>query len=294
MLELRTRASNGTLAHNADRTPAKVTYDGKWAMEPKLDGWRLFAEVREDSVRFYTRSGNQPVGKLPAVEAELLAHFPVGTWLDGEAVAIRFNPDGTVVNEWGSAQSALTKGGVNAAAAKITFMVFDLLAHAGIDARTLPYSTRRSLLVKAFAEKEMGKVQLVASFPASVERHAALVRIGFEGSMFKRLDAPYASGHRGRGQAKSKHEATEDVVVMGFEAGKDVGAVVFGQFKDGKLVERGACKRKPDLIPTPDLMAWAGKVLEVKHNGVMPSGALRHPSMERIRDDKGAEQCLWT
>jgi bifunctional non-homologous end joining protein LigD len=290
--EMLTRALNGTLAHNAEGIDAAP--NGEWAVEAKYDGWRLLAEVREDKVCFYSRSGNDYSGKLPAVEADLLAMLPPGSWVDGEAVAIKLLPDGKVVNEWGTAQSVLTKGGANMASNLITFVVFDLLAHRGIDARPLAFSKRRDLLTRIFEKHTPTHCQLSMTLPTTVKNHDALVRMGFEGSMWKRLDAPYASGKRGHGQAKWKHAATEDVVIMGFESGKDVGAVVFGQFKDGKLVQRGTCKRKPDLIPTPDLMAWAGKVIELKHNGVMPSGALRHPSMERIRDDKGAEQCLWT
>ncbi len=81
---------------------------------------------------------------------------------------------------------------------------------------------------------------------------------------------------------------------MGFEPGRDVGAVVLGQFKDGKLVRRAAAKRKPDLIPTPDLMKWFGTVVETEHNGVFPdSGSLRHPRMLRLREDKPASECVW-
>lgn len=293
MQELQIRASNGTLAHNAEKSPAKVNFDAGWMMEPKYDGWWIAAKIDADKVTLYARSGNVPPGRLPLVEAELLANFPADTWLVGEAVAIRYTADGHVINEWGAAQTALTTHGVSPLHKKVTFMVFDLLAHRGIDARTLGFEGRRKLLEKAFDGKGMTATQLSVCMPASKVTHKKLVAIGFEGSMFKRQDAPYAAGKRGHGAAKWKHEATEDVVVMGFEAGKDVGAVVFGQFKDGELVKRGTCKRKPDLIPTPDLMEWGGKVFELKHNGAMPSGALRHPSMERIRDDKAAKECVW-
>jgi ATP-dependent DNA ligase len=293
-MELTTRAVNGTLAHNGD-PGAGIPTTGEWVIEPKLDGWRLIAHVREDDVCFYARSGKTYNGRLPHVEAELLANFPTDTWLDGEAVALKPTDDGKVLNVWGDAQSVMTTTtGAHPFAKAITYMVFDVIAIGGTDARTLPFKNRRYLLDKAFDGKGMKACQLVLSKPATEALHAAYVAMGFEGSMLKRTDAVYASGKRGHGLLKRKHEATEDVVVMGFEAGKDVGAVVFGQYKDGELVERGTCKRKANLIPTPDPTIWSGQVIEVKHNGVFPSGALRHPSMNRVRDDKGAEQCLWS
>lgn len=290
-MELRIRAQNGTLAHNGEKT-ASIPTSGNWIIEPKFDGWRILAEVHEDGVHFYTRSGLTYDGRLPLVEKELLQHFPAGTWLDGEAVAISY-VDGKVRNEWGIAQSVLTKVGPHAAADKITYMLFDLIAHRGIDARTLPFRKRRELLERAYTDKGMVAVQLSTQLPATQESHAALVKVGFEGSVAKNLDAPYASGRRGHGLLKWKAVESADVVVIGFEAGRDVGTVVFGQLRDGELVERGRCKRKPSVIPTPDLMAWMGKVIEIEHNGVMPSGAYRHPRLTRVRDDKPAEACTW-
>jgi bifunctional non-homologous end joining protein LigD len=294
-MEMILQAANGTLAHKGEGTTVAPAA-GEWAIEPKYDGWWLAAHVREDRVDFYARSGNRYNGRLKLIEAELLANFPADTVLAGEAVAIRMTPDGRAESDWGKAQSVLTttKGVKNPFEGLITFMVFDLLAHGGLDIRSLGYAKRRAALERTINGKGMKRVALTPSFSPDKMTHAQLVQIGFEGSMWKRLDAPFASGFRGRGLLKWKHEATEDVVIMGFEAGRDVGAVVFGQFRDGELVRRGTFKRKPKLIPTPDLMTWAGKVIEIKHNGVMPSGALRHPSAMRIREDKVADQCQWT
>lgn len=272
----------GNLAQNAKGEPV-VTYDG-FAMEGKMDGWRILAEVLNGKVNFYARSGNQHNGHLPAVEQTLLANFPAGTWLDGELTH----------KNWGKVQSLLTTSGYESANA--VYQVFDLIAHRDIDARTLPYTKRRALLNAIFNDDwpADGPVGLVESFPATAAKHDELVAAGYEGSVLKRLDGHYASGRRGHGWIKVKADATEDVVVMGFEDGTDVGAVIFGQVKNGELVRRGTAKRKPNLIPTPDLMEWAGRVVEIKHNGQMKSGAFRHPRMLRIRDDKHPKEAVWS
>jgi ATP-dependent DNA ligase len=282
-MTLRDLALAGKLAQNADKKePASLS---GLVMQPKLDGWRLLAEVCEDDVRFYTRTGNSYTGKLPMVAAELRKMFPVGSWLDGEAISA----DG-----WGKVQSEMTTDGPKVAitGATVEFVVFDLLASANIDARSLPHAKRRSLLHKAFAKRMNDWVSLIPEYEASDEGYAQIVAHGGEGVVFKNPEARYASGKRGYGWNKRKHKDSLDAIIMGFEDGTDVGAIVFGQYMAGKLVQRGTAKRKPNLIPdTSD--QWIGTVVEIEHNGVMESGAVRHPRMLRLRPDKPAGQCEW-
>lgn len=72
--------------------------------------------------------------------------------------------------------------------------------------------------------------------------------------------------------------------------------VIFGCYKDGKLVERGRCngfdyETAYDMRDNPD--KWIGQVIEVHCYGFMPSGKLRHPSFNRLRWDKNPEECVW-
>lgn len=290
------------LAQNAQAAKTVAEAAGDLIAEPKLDGWRMLAQVTDNGVRMFSRTAKEYTGRLPAVEAELAALFPAGTWLDGEAVAIRVE-DGRVFNDWGVAQSALSSStGKGAAHAdKITFMAFDLLAHGGIDARPLPFRSRRALLEEALRDEPLQRVQLNAQLPATDETHAALIAAGFEGTVVKNLDAAYASGQRGKGWWKLKATHTIDAVVMGYKDGKDgfagmVGAVEFGQFVDGVLVSRGFCSgmdMRTRLAITKDQPGWVGAVIEVAHMGAMPSGGLRHPQFKRRRTDKLATDCTF-
>jgi DNA ligase 1 len=269
-------------------------------LEPKLDGWRLLAHIHDDGVSVYSRTAKSYSGRLPEIEQELAGLFPAGTWVDGEAVAIRIE-DGLVINDWSQAQSALSsgQGKAQAAADAITFMVFDLIAYDNIDVRPLPFSKRRSALERIFDDEEVDRVQLNAQFEPTDENHEALVSQGFEGSMLKSLDAPYGSGKRGAGWFKLKATATIDAVVMGYKEGKDgfagmIGAIIFGQYEDGALVERGSCSgmdMKTRKKITADTEGHIGMVIEVAHMGAMPSGGLRHPQFKRWRTDKLAEDC---
>jgi ATP-dependent DNA ligase len=297
----------GKLAQNAEAPKKNGTAplgDG-YVMEPKYDGWRILAHVHEDGVSFYSRSGKSYNGKLPKVEAELSEALPAGTWLDGEVCALSVGEDGKVTDNWHTAQSVLSKVGGHAAADTVTYMVFDILAHADIDARSLPYEKRRVLLEKMFDNHSatFDAVCLTATYPAEEEVYGSFVAAGFEGAVVKKLTARYASGQRGHGWTKMKPKATIEGVVMGFQPGKDgfaglVGAVIFGQHNDnGVLVERGKCSgfdmvTRKSMTKNPE--KWMGTVIEVAHEGVSigatDSGRFRFPRWVRPRPDKSAAQ----
>lgn len=270
-------------------------------IEPKYDGIRLLINVNESGCHAYSRQGNSKTGKLPAIEAELAAALPAGTWIDGEAVA--FNADGT--QDWGGAQSVLGSGVAKAAAASgsIRFVVFDLLAHGGMDARKLSLRNRRELLEMIFAQHDFEGVMLSPQVPATVEAHDTNLELGFEGSMVKYLDSPYASGKRSTASLKLKATDTEDCVVTGFSAPKPgwiareglIGAIEFEHYAEDGTPIQGKCSGMTTAerrFITANQAELLGKVIEVSYMTKMPgTGKLRHPQFQRIRDDKTAEEC---
>src|SRR5688500_1152550 len=132
---LKPLALKGALAQLAESGKKGYPTGEGYVVEGKWDGWRILAHVWEEPVGIdddnvpimekrvsrYSRNGKTYNGKLPKVEAELIENFPAGTWLDGEAVAIRVE-EGQVISEWKIAQSVLSKVGAHAAADRITFM----------------------------------------------------------------------------------------------------------------------------------------------------------------------------
>lgn len=294
------------LAQNAEAPKNGLTPDSfdpaLHVGEPKMDGWRILAHVAEDGVHLYTRTGNSKDGSLPIIEAELGEQMPVGTWLDGEAVAMTIK-DGQVTHDWGTVQSVLGSGTAKAAAQseKITYVIFDLISHGGIDARSLPYGKRRTLLEKLFDKVSLSeRIQLSAQVQPTTANTDALLAQGFEGMVIKRLNAPYASGKRGAGWTKIKPSDNLDCIVTGFKDGENgftgmVGAVVFSAYKDGTLTEIGRCsgmdmKTRLDMTKNPE--NWLGKVIEVAHMGQMPTGGYRHPQFVKRREDKPASECV--
>jgi ATP-dependent DNA ligase len=271
-----------------------------WTMEPKWDGWRLLAHVTETGVHLYTPTGNVQDGKLLEIEAEL-SRLPAGTWIDGEAVALMLDGD-MVVHEWNAVQKCLGCSDLTKARARsgpITFVAFDLISHADIDARSLPFVKRRDLLERVLDQHSWERVILTPQVAPTDEHLASFIAQGFEGGVAKSLTAPYASGQRGQGQIKFKPQATDDFVVMGFKEGENgftglIGAIVFGAYENGELVERGRCSGM-DMATrvriSKDRDSYLGNVLEVAHMGFIGAG-YRHPQFKRWRPDKAPAECV--
>lgn len=277
-------------------------------LEPKYDGWRLVARVGENGARLYTRSGQDVTGRWPALASDLSA-LPAGTILDGEAVAFTEAEDGSLVPRWGIVQSILGSGDAKAAlkSGALTYVAFDLLSHAGLDARTLPFSQRRSLLEALHGQGILGdRVILAPQFEPTEATHDAMLAAGYEGSVVKRLDSSYKSGARGHGWFKVKPQTTDEAIVVGYKPGTPgsafdglIGAIEFAQYDaGGNLVHRGRCSgmdydERVKISENRD--AYMGNVFEFAHHGVMPPseenvhGGYRHPQWKRWRLDRSPE-----
>lgn len=275
-------------------------YADGWVLEPKFDGWRILAHVTEEGVNLYTRTAASQQGKLLEVEAEL-SQLPVGTWIDGEVVGVSLK-DGMVVHEWNAVQkclgcSDLTKA--RARAQSLSYVAFDLIAHAGIDARSVAFAKRRELLEAIFAKYEWERVILAPQVDPTDTALEQFIAQGFEGGVCKALSAPYASGQRGAGQVKFKPQENRDFVIMGYKPGESgfeglVGAIIFGAYQDGKLTEVGRCSgmdMATRIRLTKNEDTYIGAVIEVAHMGKLGTH-YRHPQFKRFRSDKPAEQCL--
>lgn len=291
------------LAQNAEaaKDVAAIINAEGCVLEMKYDGIRLLAHVTDTGVEFWTRSGKSATGKLPNVAADL-AHLPAGTWLDGEIVGLRIREDGSIEHNWSTAQSVMGSNVDRAARMShvLTYVVFDVLAIGGTDARSLPLSKRRGLLEQMFAGSEFKSCSLTPQMDASDEACAAIIAAGFEGVIVKRLSAPYASGQRGKGFYKIKATDTVDAVIMGYQPGEgkydgQLGALLLGHYVGGTLVQVAKCSGMSDaerLAMSQNPGDYIGAVVEFKHFGVMPTGGYRHPQYFRMRGDKLATECV--
>lgn len=123
-----------------------------------------------------------------------------------------------------------------------------------------------------------------------------------EGVVFKRKDSLYVPDKRPENHwYRIKGSITADVVVMGYEDGEgkyegQIGSIVFGQIKDGKLTKCGTCSGMDDQLRkelTTNGDTYKGRVLEVEAMERTEKGMFRHPRFNRWRDDKNASDCVW-
>jgi len=166
------------LPSKTDRPPSGPL----WVHEIKHDGYRLM--VRRDGTRVscFTRNGHDWADRFPAIVDAALRIKAQSFLIDGEAVIAR--DDGTADFH------ALRSRGREA-----ELYAFDLIEHDGDDLRDLPLIERKRRLKKLLGGSKGLSLQYIAHLKgngASVFDHAC--RLGLEGIVSKRMDAPYRSG----------------------------------------------------------------------------------------------------
>ncbi len=198
---------------------------GAWFAEDKYDGIRVQAHVTPGRVSLFSRTLNDVSAAYPEVVAALRA-LPGSFALDGEIVAER---DGRVL-PFRYLQARLQRKDVSAellAEVPVRYVAFDALAREGRFLLDEPLTARRAVLTALLGPAqtaiELAPSSMLEPSPAPdtvAERFAAARERGHEGVMFKRGDAPYAPGRRGKWWLKLKRElATLDCVVVGVEWG---------------------------------------------------------------------------
>ncbi len=116
-------------------THRREHFDGEgWLFEPKWDGWRCIAVVRDGRARLVSRNGNDLTPRFPAV-ANALEHLPEGTVVDGEIVVL--DTDG-----FPNFAALMRRQG------SPCLLAFDLLAIGGSNICDQPFEDRKSRLAE--------------------------------------------------------------------------------------------------------------------------------------------------
>jgi bifunctional non-homologous end joining protein LigD len=175
-----------------NRAPA----DGhRWAIEPKLDGWRVLVYV-DGGVSVRTRSGRNVTGSLQEL-AGIAEQVPDGTVLDGELVA----GGGRGIDFYSVAPSMAARR----RRAPLAFACFDVPHLADEPTTSFAYRDRRRLL--ALLELSGPSWCTVPSFDAeAAEVLEECARLRLEGLVAKRVDSRYEPGKRSRMWLKLKCE----------------------------------------------------------------------------------------
>ncbi len=288
-----------------------------WIHEIKFDGYRVLAHVEDGRVRLLTRNGHDWTDRFPEIAAALERWPARRARIDGEVVALREGG----VSSFRALQEALAEGET----ARLRFQVFDVLHLDDHDLRGVAQLARKQVLEGLVARAGAalgGRVRytdhVVGQGPAFFEQAC---RMGLEGMISKRADAPYRAG-RGARWRKVKCTRREEFVVGGFTAPEGsrtgFGALLLGAFEGERLryvgrvgtgfdertlrqlSERLEALARPtspfaDDVPdakgvtwtTPELVAEVGFTERTRH------GRLRHPTFHGLREDKRADEVTW-
>ncbi|MDH6464912.1 bifunctional non-homologous end joining protein LigD [Micromonospora sp. A200] len=290
--------------------------DDGWAYEFKWDGVRALADITGGRQHMYARSGVEITAAYP--ELITLAEQVDDALLDGEVVLLNQTgqPSFTALAERMHVRDP-AKAARLAAAAPVTYMIFDLLRLGGEDLTGRSYLQRR----EALEGLGLGAARWAVppTFSDGAATYEAAGEHGLEGVMAKRVDSVYRAGVRSPDWLKVKLEVTGDFVIGGWRPGaRKIGGLLVGvPGPDGRLIYRGrvgggigAALERELLRELEPLRAAASPfsgdvpredargaiwvtprvVVEVKYGQRTPDGRLRFPRVLRLRPDKPPEE----
>jgi len=316
LIQIEPQVARGKLTEDLWDDPAYIA-------EEKLDGERFKMHIFRECNRFDSRCLSKKTGLFTEKTGNVLhlANWKLpaqleGTILDGE---IKYGGDSMSTS---TIMGCLPEEAIKRQAESgvwVDYYVFDIIFYKGNDVRSLPWHERQALYYKIWQDNLLStynKHFKVPSFAAWEKKKFCedIFTNNGEGVILKNRNAPYSDK---KAWVKVKAQATFDVVVMGYEEataetikkGDDkatisrlaaqgwIGAVVFGQYINGKLKKFGQCSGMPDDIRADFSLnknARLGTVITIEAQSRIPkTGYFRHPRFKCIRPDKRADQCIY-
>ncbi len=282
-----------------------------WVYEPKLDGWRCLAFVRDGEVKLFSRNRKPLNESYPGIAEALASRARGDMVLDGEIIAM----DG----QRGVSSFSLLQRRMQSSSVQL--WLFDCLFYEGRDLTRLPLGDRKALLkdVVQFGGPIKFTPALNGSF-AALYRDAC--RRGGEGLIAKRAGSRYTAGRSGD-WVKLKCVNTQELVIGGWTEPQGsrtgLGALLVGHYDgDGTLhyagkvgtgfdqrtledlarrlgrIERQRSPFGGGVVPTRGGLHWVAPTMiaQIGFAEWTPDGMLRHPRFLGLRDDKAPREVV--
>lgn len=292
-------------------------FEGRVALEYKLDGARVQIHRRGAEVRIYSRNLNDVTSSLPDVVDEIRAVLiPQEAILEGEAVAV--DGEGRPLPFQHLMRRFRRKHDIGAAVEEIPLQLylFDALYLGGESLIDAPNQARWCALQEATNGSHLVP-RIVPAGPDPAEAFGREARrAGHEGVMAKDLASTYTPGVRGKSWLKLKHVTSLDLAIVAADwgygrrhgwlsnyhlavrdeangeflvVGKTYKGLTDDQFREmtARLLELQVSRARSTVFVQPRVVV---EVLfnEIQESNQYASGyALRFARISRIRDDKG-------
>jgi ATP-dependent DNA ligase len=260
---------------------------GSYLVEPKFDG--IFTSIRKknNKIEVWSRRGE----RKPTLEELLkgsLDKFPSDIWLLGEA-------------EYGSqaGRIAVEKRGYP------VIHIFDMVEAEDEDKDIVKRKNKLNRLLIKLQEKHLEPVESeIVRANKIPDVFKQYIKHGFEGIVIKDIDKEFKTEN----WWKKKKVLTDEFIIMGYEYGNAdwhwirnykipksgvVGNIICGLWKENKLAQVMRVGQMPFSVRlelTLHPKKYLGRVVETKGFERFQSGALRHASFIRFRNDLSAKQ----
>jgi len=291
-----------------------------WIFEPKYDGFRLIARKNEGDCQLLYRSGRDATRVYPEI-ARTFRSLPYPELVcDGELVVLDSNGRPSFQDLQQRAQLVRERDIARASVERPAVLyLFDLLSYDGCDLRGLSVLERKRLLEGLLPHA--GPLRFVPHFADRGEDlYREAVKLGLEGVVAKRADAPYRSGRRSGDWKKIRRKRNADLVIVGMSPPRgsrtgfgalhvatptDAGLQYVGRVGSGfserdlrelSEVLRDSERNRPACegpLPAGSGQVWVEpeRVCEVRFAELTREGSLRQPVFVRLRSDKRPEEC---
>lgn len=210
----------------------------EWLHEVKFDGYRMFARVDGDRVKWISRNGLDWTGRMVSLSGALIGLPCRRCVLDGEVVVL----DQEGVSRFELLQETLSG---ERDSAQLIYYAFDCLHCDGYDLTRAPLTDRKAVLQRLIDGQSPRSPQLRYSAHSRGRGHDLRARActeHWEGIVSKLASAAYLPG-RSTSWLKSKCRQGQELVIGGYTnpegARAGFGSLLMGYYDHGELVYAG-------------------------------------------------------